>query len=207
MEANGTESSDTLSTEQLRARDIDRRALLIAAHLLLALGVFALWAAADAWQALTGLGVAAGLSVATAIVAGVVLGTLVHEWSHLFGAWSSGAVYTIPARVGLFVFGFDFQRNTLQQFYAMSYAGQAGSWLAVLLLYLAVPMDSAGRVMLVCAAAAAAVYSGLVEWPVLQRTRQSGQPLQELARIDRALLWRSARIAVALGLLLWVLAI
>ncbi len=74
----------------------------------------------------------------------------------------------------------------------MSHAGQAGSWLAVLLLYLAVPMDTAGRVMLVCAAIGSAVFAGLIEWPVLRRTRLSGNPLLELARIDRAGLYRSA---------------
>ncbi|MBK6286192.1 MAG: hypothetical protein IPJ33_12145 [Gammaproteobacteria bacterium] len=195
------------STISVAATEFDRQLKLGFAHLLLAVALLSLWAAADVSQAVTGLALSSLLSTGMAIVAAVVFTTLVHEWCHFLGAKFSGAAYTVPATLGLFVFNFDFARNSLAQFYSMSHAGQAGSWLAVLLLYLAVPMDTAGRVMLVCAAIGSAVFAGLIEWPVLRRTRRSGNPLLELARIDRAGLYRSARIASALTLLLWLLAI
>lgn len=204
--AAGDAATSTSSTISVASAAFDRRMKLAFAHLFVVFAMLTLWAAADASQAVTGLALSGLLSVGMAIVAAVVFSTVVHEWCHFLGAKFSGAAYTIPTTLGLFVFNFDFASNSLAQFYTMSRAGQAGSWLAVLLLYLAVPLDTAGRVMLVCAAIGSAVFAGLIEWPVLRRTRLSGNPLLELARIDRALLYRSAAIASGLTLLLWLLA-
>lgn len=202
----GDTATSTASTISVASTAFDRRMKLAFAHLFVVFAMLSLWAAADASQAVTGLALSKLLSVGMAIVAAVVFSTAVHEWCHFLGAKFSGAAYTLPTTLGLFVFNFDFERNSLAQFYTMSRAGQAGSWLAVLLLYLAVPLDTAGRVMLVCAAIGSAVFAGLIEWPVLRRTRLSGNPLLELARIDRAVLYRSAAIATGLTLLLWLLA-
>ncbi len=206
-QAAGDAAASTSSTNSVASTEFDRRMKLVFVHLFVVFTMLTLWAAADASQAVTGLALSGLLSVGMAIVAAVVFSTVVHEWCHFLGAKFSGAAYTLPTTLGLFVFNFDFERNSLAQFYTMSRAGQAGSWLAVLLLYLAVPLDTAGRVMLVCAAIGSAVFAGLIEWPVLRRTRLSGNPLLELARIDRTVLYRSAAIATGLTLLLWLLAI
>ncbi len=206
-QAAGDAAASTSSTNSVASTEFDRRMKLVFVHLFVVFTMLTLWAAADASQAVTGLALSGLLSVGMAIVAAVVFSTVVHEWCHFLGAKFSGAAYTLPTTLGLFVFNFDFERNSLAQFYTMSRAGQAGSWLAVLLLYLAVPLDTVGRVMLVCAAIGSAVFAGLIEWPVLRRTRLSGNPLLELARIDRTVLYRSAAIATGLTLLLWLLAI
>ena len=103
------------------------------------------------------------------------------------------------------MFNFDFKQNTLQQFISMSWAGQAGSWIAIVLLWLAVPMDTAGRSMLVCAAVGSAVFAGSIEWPVIMRSRVSGNPLLELSRLNRAGINRSGGMGIAAGLLLWLI--
>lgn len=186
------------------ARDLDRRLQLVAVHLLAGVTVLALWAATDAWQAVTGLAAASLLSVLAAIPAGLVFSTLVHEWSHLLGARLAAARYSIPAKPGLFVFNFDFAHNSVQQFRTMSLGGQAGSVLAVLLIWSALPLDTAGRAMLFCATVGSGVFGALIEWPVLARVSAGGDPLAELSKIDRALLYRNATIAGALTLVLWL---
>ncbi len=171
----------------------------------LALIGFTLWTAADSWYLLTGLAIANGLAVVTGALAGVLVSTVVHEWSHLAGAVLSGSAYKVPKKPGLFVYDFDFKNNSIRQFTIMSLAGQAGSWVAVIALYVLIPMDNPGRVMLVCAAVGSAVFGGVIEWPVLRRTRASGKPLEELGKIDNNAFKRGAGWGLASGLGLWLL--
>lgn len=205
--ANRTEDEGLAAAAAARMpeTDVDRRAKLVGGHLLIGVSVLCLWAAADTWQAVTQLPVAALLSVLAAIPAGFVFGTLVHEWCHFAGARLSGARYTVPSRFGLFVFEYDFRNNGLSQFFAMSYGGQAGSALAVLLLAIALPTDTAGRAMLLAACVGAGVFGAMIEWPVLARTRRSGDPVGELAKIDKATLYRSAGGASVATLAAWLL--
>ena len=191
--------------ENSSSRDLDRRIKLVAAHLLTGVTLLSLWAATDAWQAVTGLRAAAFLSVLAAIPAGVVFGTLVHEWGHFAGARLAGARYTVPDRLGLFVFNYDFGANSVSQFFTMSWGGQIGGALAVVLLWWALPLDTAGRAMIVAAAIGAFFFAGTIEWPVLSRTRRSGNPLAELAKIDRDVLYRGGSIGSLAGLLAWAL--
>jgi hypothetical protein len=160
----------------------------------------ALFAAADSWNTVTGLGIAGLLCIVTAVLAGVAIPTLVHEWFHYLGARFATAAFDIPTRQGLFVFNWDFGSNNVTQFFIMSAAGTVGSVLAVVLLWSAVPADSGGRAVLHGAALASLVYSALIEWPVIRRVRRSGEPLAELSKIDQALLTRSFYIAAAAGI-------
>ena len=171
--------------------DADRRLMLVLAHLLAIVATFALWAAADAWQSATGIAAASVLSVLAAIPAGVVFATLVHEWGHFAGARVSGARYTVPRKLGLYAFDYDFSSNSIPQFFSMSWGGQVGGAVAIALLWAALPQDTAGRCMVVASAIGAFFFAGMIEWPVLMRTRTSGNPLAELSRINRDTLYRS----------------
>ncbi len=185
----------------------DRRAVIVLAHLFAAVSAFSVWAAADAWQAVTRLPAAGVLSVLAALPAGFVFATLVHEWGHFTGARVSGARYTVPARVGLYAFDYDFGANSVPQFLAMSWGGQAGGVVAVLLLVVALPLDTAGRCMVVASAVGSFFFAGMIEWPVIARVRRSGNPLGELSRIDRGVIRRSAATgAVAVAAAWFVLA-
>jgi hypothetical protein len=175
-------------------------AKLAGTHALVFLIALSLFAAADSWHAVTGLGIASLLCVVTAVLAGVAITTLVHEWFHYLGARYARAAFDIPTRQGLFVFNWDFGRNSVPQFLTMSVAGSVGSVLAVLLLWNAVPADTWGRAVLHGAALASLVYSALIEWPVIRRIRQGGEPLAELSKIDQPLLTRSVYIAGAAGI-------
>jgi hypothetical protein len=172
----------------------------------IALLAFTLWTAADSWFLLTGLGLANALSILLAAIAGVAVVTVIHEWSHLAGAVASGSAYTIPEKFGFFVYDFDFPNNNLRQFNIMSLAGQAGSWLTVIGLWWLLPMDNPGRVMLVCGAIGSTIFGGMIEWPVIRRSQVSGEPFQELSKIDTGVLKRSAVGGVGSALLLWLIA-
>jgi len=176
-------------------------------HLLIWVVAFGLFAAADSWLTLTGLGLASVLCVITGIIAGLATTTLIHEWFHFLGARYTGAVYDIPAKPGLFVFDWDFSSNGLRQFYIMSVAGNVGGALGVLLLWSSVPTDTWGRAALLGGGVAGFIYGAAIEWPVLRRTRVSADPLAELSKIDQAVLLRGLVIAVAVGGLVTLMAV
>ena len=178
-----------------------RLAKLAGTHALVFLAALSLFAAADSWTAISGLGIAGLLGVLTGIFAGITVATLVHEWFHYLGARYARADFTIPSRQGLFVFNWDFANNTLKQFMTMSVAGTIGSLVALMLLWTSVPADTWGRAALRAAAIASIIYSALIEWPVIRRARRSGDPLAELSKIDRGLLQRSFVIAGSVGIL------
>jgi hypothetical protein len=203
-EQGGVSGEVPLGAVDMTPTDLDRRIKIVAAHLIVAMAVLALWAAADAWQAVTGLAIASVLSVGTALVAGVVLSTMIHEWGHLAGARAAKARYTIPDTLGLFVFNYDFRSNSVPQFLTMSYGGQLGGAAAIVLIWLCIPFDTAGRAMLFSASVGAFVFAAMIEWPVLARTRVSGNPAQELGRIDKQLLYRSGSTALVVIALLWL---
>lgn len=206
----GTEESMTPDTsgEDLRAaraRQADRQLAIVFVHLFAAVGTFALWAAADAWQGVTGLKAASLLSIIAAVPAGFVFATLVHEWGHFAGARLAGARCGVPGKIGLYAFEYDFSANSVPQFLSMSWGGQAGGALAIVLLWFALPLDSAGRCMVLASAVGSFFFAGMIEWPVLSRVRQSGNPLAELGRIDRAVIYRSARTGALAAAVSWLL--
>jgi hypothetical protein len=172
-------------------------------HLLVWLLAFSQFAAADSWFALTGWAVADFLAVITAVAAGFVTTTLAHEWSHYLGARLCGASYRIHDKVGLFVFDWDFSANTVRQFNIMSVAGSVGGALGVALLLSWVQPDTAGRAALVAGGIASFAFAAVIEWPVLARTRRSGDPLAELSRTDQRVLLRSLLVAVVAGMASW----
>ncbi|MFK7976520.1 MAG: hypothetical protein AB8C02_10310 [Halioglobus sp.] len=150
-----------------------------------------LFAAADSWTAVTGLAFASVLGVITGLIAGVVMTSVIHEVFHLLGAQVSGGAYRIPPKVGIFLYDWQFERNSVDQFFVMSIAGSVGGAISVILLWNAVPADTIGRATLRGAAVAAFVYAAIIEWPVLQRTRRTREPLAELSKIDEKVLMRS----------------
>jgi hypothetical protein len=180
--------SQTVSSQPSRGK---RLAKLAAAHGLILLLALCLFAAADSWSVLTGLGIASGLSVVTGILAGLTATTLIHEWFHYLGARRSGGSYDIPGKIGLFVYDWDFASNTVRQFNAMSIAGSVGGAVAIILLWNSVPADTLGRAALRGGAVAGFVFAAIIEWPVLSRTQLSGEPLLELTKINQQVLTRA----------------
>lgn len=182
-------------------------ARMAALHGTVALALLALFAVADTWSLATGIALASLFSVLAGLLAGALLTTLVHEWSHFLGARLCRGHYRRVARVGLFAFDWDFRANSTGQFRVMSAAGNLGSIAAVCLFTATLPADTGGRVALYAAAWGSLVFTAAIEWPVLYRVMRGATPLAALGRIDRQVLLRSASAgAVTIPLVAWVLA-
>lgn len=193
-----TDSANSLQTSRERLFKLAR------SHGLVFLVVTLSFAVADIWSAHSDLLIAQLLSVTTAALAGITVATLVHEWFHYWGARVAKAQISIPKRQGLFIFVWNFSGNSVGQFLIMSVAGSIGSLLAVALLWSFVPADTLGRAVLCSAAVASFIYSAMIEWPVMRRARYTGDPLDELSKIDRPLLTRSFVVATLAGIALTI---
>ena len=169
-------------------------------HLAAWLVVFSLFAATDSWSQLTGWPLAALLNILTGIAAGFLSVNLAHEWSHYLGARLAGGEYTIASKPTLLVFDWQFDKNTISQFYLMSIAGTVGGLVAVYALFQAVDADSAGRIALLSGALASFAFGSIVEWPVLLRTRRSRDPLAELGKLTPGALGRAAAGSALAGM-------
>lgn len=146
------------------------------------------------------------LATGAGALLGLVLSLLVHEWSHYAGARLAGG-HILPVRQRrLFVFNWDFAHNGPRQFIAMSYAGSAGSLLALGLLVLLLSPHSPGAVAAISASAGSLVFAAVIEWPVLFRVHRGQAPLAALQGIGRRtlLVASTASLLVALLLARWL---
>jgi hypothetical protein len=213
-ESSVEESNDHISeskeeTKPARIPDIERFYKVGKVHGLALLAAITLWGAADTWVAQSGLLLASFLSVINALVAATILATIFHEWGHFLGARMSGSyspMVTDP--YNQFIFGFNFTKNTRQQFLAMSFGGPIGNWILVALVVLMVPLDNAGRIMLFAVVVARAISVCLFEIPIIMKTMSGGEPEQELSDATSAgSLNRSRNIGYGIGALIFIVAL
>ena len=153
--------------------------------------LFCLFAAAESWHQLSSLGIAALLAISTGAAAGFATTNFLHEWFHLLGAVVAGGRFSIPDKLGMFVYDWDFEANNTPQFFTMSIAGSIGGAVSVILLWRALDMATTGQVAVMAGAVASFIFAAIIEWPVLWRTRRSGEPLAELSKIDPGVLLRA----------------
>lgn len=172
----------------------------------IALAALSLYAAADAWAATTGLFVADLLAVVDAIVVGVVLGTLAHEWGHFGGARGAGGIAPTRPYSSLFpIFDLDMQRSDPHAFRTMSVSGNAAHWGLVLLIALLLPADTAGRAALLAATFGFAVSASTTELPIIYRAYTGSSPVESFKGLTGAKLKRDQRIGMAAGVVLFLL--
>ena len=188
-ETGGTETTATETTTdqspsdaQERAKDYARMRRIGSWHGAAVLAALTLWGAGNFWAVQSGLIIAQLVALGNALVAGTVLASIFHEWGHFLGARMSGSrspVLKKPTRL-YFMFNFDMQANNASQFHWMSVGGVGASWLAALLIAALIPLGSLSGALLLAVVVGKAVNASFFEVPIIQRTRNSGEPQQEL---------------------------
>ena len=169
---------------------------LLARDLATALASISIWAAADTWYLISGIGLALAVSMANAIFAGYVLGALFHEWGHYLGARVSRAQTTRiqPTGFSFFRFNFDFKANDQRQFHSMSFGGWIMHWALLLLLVLTLPFDSLGQVTLVGAVLGFILFATVIE--------TGTDPLKMLKKLTPRHFQQAAFVGTLCGVLL-----
>ena len=173
--------SESITTVK-KLTDGERFRQIGSAHGTVALALFAVFAATDAWVISTGLIISHVIATITALVVGAYLSTIFHEWGHFAGARLAKSHSPIVPKVtrSPFVFGFNFEKNSASQFISMSIGGPAGNWLLVALVFVFLPMDTPGRAALLAMVFAKAVSVCLFEVPIILSTMNGGDPKSEL---------------------------
>lgn len=166
----------------------------------IALIALSVWAAADTWYLFSGLWFAQLLSIGDAIFVGYVLGALFHEWGHYTGAKLSGAVAprVMPRSFSFFRFNFDMSINDQRQFHWMSFGGWVLHWTLLVLLVIAIPFDSLGRIALVSSVFGFIVYATVIETGILRQTLGGADPKETLDQLS-AKTFQQATVAGTLG--------
>lgn len=164
-----------------------------------------LFVAVGHWQG--GTSDPAGLAalLGTGALLGLLFSLALHEWSHYAGARLMRAHMQPVTRLRLFVFNWDFRRNSTTQFLVMSGAGTAGSALAIALLALTLAPRGPGGMAAVAAASGGLIFAGIIEWPVLLRVMRGAEPLAALQAIGRRTVTLGASAGIVTAVLcLWL---
>ena len=175
---------------------------LLARDTAIALAALSLWAAADTWYLVSGLGLALAISVLDAIFVGYILGALFHEWGHYTGAKLSGASAprVKPKGTSLFRFNFDMAANTQRQFHWMSFGGWVFHWGLLAILVLAMPFDSIGRIALVSSVFGFILYATFIETGILRQTLGGSDPAETLGQLSAKTFQQAGIVGSVAGL-------
>ena len=175
---------------------------LLARDTAIALAALSLWAAADTWYLVSGLGFALAISVLDAIFVGYILGALFHEWGHYTGAKLSGASAprVKPKGTSLFRFNFDMAANTQRQFHWMSFGGWVFHWSLLAILVLAMPFDSIGRIALVSSVFGFILYATFIETGILRQTLGGSDPAETLSQLSAKTFQQAGIVGSVAGL-------
>ena len=175
---------------------------LLARDTAIALAALSLWAAADTWYLVSGLGFALAVSVLDAIFVGYILGALFHEWGHYTGAKISGASAPRVKSKGtsLFRFNFDMSANTQRQFHWMSFGGWVFHWGLLAILVLALPFDSVGRIALVSSVFGFILYATFIETGILRKTLGGSDPAETLGQLSAKTFQQAGIVGSVAGL-------
>ena len=175
---------------------------LLARDAAIALAALSLWAAADTWYLVSGLGFALAVSVLDAIFVGYILGAMFHEWGHYTGAKLSGASAprVKPKGTSLFRFNFDMATNTQRQFHWMSFGGWVFHWGLLLILVAALPFDSIGRIALVSSVFGFILYATFIETGILRQTLGGSDPAETLGQLSAKTFQQAGIVGSVAGL-------
>lgn len=182
VEHSAEDSSTSTTDADARGKDFARMRRIGSWHAAAVLAALSIWGAADFWANGSGLVLAHIVALGNAIVAGIVISSIVHEWGHFTGAKlanSVAPVFAKPKRF-YFMFRFDMEANSVDQFLWLSMGGILANWLLVLLFLVLVPLETLAGAMLIGVVTAQAVNVSVFEVPVVMRTRETQNPQGEL---------------------------
>ncbi|MGB0619896.1 MAG: hypothetical protein ACPGVZ_10560 [Myxococcota bacterium] len=167
--------------------------------------LLSLFAAAEAWAQVSGLAFASLLATVDGFLVGAATAALAHEWGHFAGARLGGGHAPLKPMSGFLpLFDFDYKNNEGRAFEWMGLGGNLAHLAVPLLYFLALPTDGPGTSALVAGAAGFAVFSSVIEWPVIAKARRGMGGLEALGTIPRDFVARTTPWAVGSALLLFL---
>jgi hypothetical protein len=206
--ADSTDISEGVQAQLSRKvaeRDESSLLLVVLRDVAVVSALLSLFAAAEAWASISGLAFASLLSTLDGFLVGAATCALAHEWGHFAGARLGGGHAPLkPVGDLLPVFDFDYTNNDKRAFEWMSIGGNAAHVTVPLVYFFALPMTSPGAAALVAGAAGFAVFSSIIEFPVIRNARAGMGGLEALGKIPKDFVRRTTPWAVGSALLLFL---
>lgn len=168
-------------------------------------GLLSLFGAAEAWAEVSGLAFASLVATIDGFLVGAATGALAHEWGHFIGARLGGGHAPLRPITGFLpLYDFDYANNPPRAFEWMSLGGN-GAHVAVPLVYLvAIGATGPGTAALIAGATGFAVFSSIIEWPVIAKARAGTPGLEALATIPQDFVPRTLPWALGSALLVFL---
>lgn len=207
------QTAEAIETEEATAasrkkRDQKRLNRIAIRHGGVLLAAFTLWGAGDVWASESGWLLAELIALGNAVFAGVIIAYLVHEWGHFAGARMSGAVSPVlKDPQSFFMFNFRYDLNTRGQFMMMSMGGPAANWLLFIILFLTLPLNTAGQALLLATTLAIAISVSIFEIPVMNRVSYGEDPQTVVDQRVKETGTNPRNTGIVLGGLFWLLAL
>ena len=209
--ADATISEELERTMKRGVAEKDEASLLLVAirDVAVVSALLSLFAAAEAWATVSGLAFASLLATVDGFLVGAATTALAHEWGHFAGARLGGGHAPLKPLTGFLpLFDFDYAsdqaNNEGRGFAWMSLGGNIAHVAVPLFYFFALPTNGPGTAALVGGAAGFAVFSSLVEWPVIARTREGMPGLKALGTIPRDFVPRYTPWAVGAAFLIFL---
>ena len=164
--------------------------------------LLSLFAAAEAWASVSGLAFAGLLATVDGFLVGLATCALAHEWGHFAGARLGGGHAPLKPISGFLpLFDFDYKNNDKRSFEWMGIGGNMAHIAVPLIYFLALPMNGPGTAALVAGAFGFAVFSSVIEIPVIQKSRAGMGALESLGTIPKDFVRRTTPWAVGSAIL------
>jgi hypothetical protein len=187
------------------AQDEASLSLVVLRDVAIVSALLSLFAAAEAWATVSGLAFAALLSTVNGFLVGAATNALGHEWGHFAGARLGGGHAPLKPIGGFLpLFDFDYASNDKRAFDWMSIGGNAVHFGVPILYFVALPMNSPGTAALVAGAAGFAVFSGIIEIPVIRKSLAGMGSLESLGTIPRDFVQRTLPWALGSAFLIFL---
>ena len=111
---------------KVSAEDEATLSLVVLRDVAIVAALLSLFAAAETWASVSGLGLASLLSIVDGLLVGAATAGVLHEWGHFAGARLAGGHAPLKPIGGLFpIFDFDSQNNDARAFDWMSIGGMS----------------------------------------------------------------------------------
>jgi hypothetical protein len=115
------------------------------AHGVVALFLVYTLALTEAWEQTSSNNYTSAMAAAWAVVCGLGLSHIIHEWCHYAGARLASSVHTLKPQVHPLFFDFDLEANSSRQFLCLSLGGLVGN---VLLLAVLMSFPATGSIVM-----------------------------------------------------------
>ena len=195
-------------TQEQRSRDRARMRKVGTKHATTVLAALTIWGTADYWASESGLLLAEGIALLNALLVGIIIASIAHEWGHFFGARVTGSGSPVLKKpVSFFMFTFKDDINSREQFLVMSMGGPIANWILVVSLFFLLPLETWSQALLLATTFAIAVSVCVFELPVINSVMYGEHPGETVQRRLREI-GNTARLSgIVSGMALWLLVI